>query len=202
MKRIVRLTESDLTRIVRRVLNEQYNDSYAGALKQLVDKVNSMLPKGGYKLAFSGPNERKINNCPMGAQYTSYISVVNSAGQRLGKTSVVLAMFTVTTNCKVEGQVGSSSFTVLGLDGTQIVNLDKRSGKKGGVAIPSGIFYNVATSYIQSGDKGLQQLGYALRGTKSTNAQGVKTDYSQVPVTLVAGLNQAKNSIEALVKTV
>lgn len=202
MKRVIRLTESDLARIVRRVINEQYSDSYTGALKQLVDNVNSMLPKGGYKLAFGGPNERTIKNCPMGKQYTSYINVVNSAGQPLGKSSVTLAMFTVTTNCKVEGQVGSSSVTIFGLGDTQIGNYGKSSQQKGGATIPGGIFYNVATSYIKSGDKGLQQLGYALRGTVSTNAQGVKTDYSKIPATLVAGLNQVKNSIEALVKTV
>jgi hypothetical protein len=203
MKRIIRLTESDLARIVRRVINEQkYNDSYTGALRQLVENVNSMLPKGGYKLAFGGPNERAINNCPMGKQYTSYINVVNSAGQPLGKSSVTLAMFTVTTNCKVEGQVGSSSVTILGLGDTQLGNFSKNSQQKGGVAIPGGTLFQAATSYIKSGDKGLQNLGYALRGTVSTNAQGVKTDYSKIPVTLVAGLNDAKKSIETLVKTV
>jgi hypothetical protein len=202
MKRIVRLTESDLTRIVRRVLNEQYNDSYTGALKQLVDNVNSMLPKGGYKLAFGGPNERKINNCPMGKQYSSYINVVDSAGQPLGKSSVTLAMFTVTTNCKVEGQVGLSSVTIFGLGDTQIGNYSKNSQQKGGTAIQGGALYQAATSYIKSGDKGLQQLGYALRGTISTNAQGVKTDYSKIPTTLLTGLNSAKNSIETLIKTV
>ena len=202
MKKIIRLTESDLARIVRRVINEQYNDSYTGALKQLVDNVNSMLPKGGYKLAFGGPNERTIKNCPMGKQYTSYINVVNSAGQPLGNSSVTLAMFTVVTNCKVEGQVGLSSVSIFGLGDTQIGNYSKNSQQKGGTAIQGGALFQAATSYIKSGEKGLQQLGYALRGTVSTNAQGVKTDYSKIPTTLVAGLNQVKNSIETLVKTV
>ena len=152
--------------------------------------------------AFGGPNERAIKDCPMGKQYTSYINVVNSAGQPLGNSSVTLAMFTVVTNCKVEGQVGSSSVSIFGLGDTQIGNYSKNSQQKGGTAIQGGALFQAATSYIKSGDKGLQQLGYALRGTVSTNAQGVKTDYSKIPTTLVAGLNQVKNSIETLVKTV
>jgi hypothetical protein len=132
----------------------------------------------------------------------SYINVVKADGQPLGATPVTLAGFYLTTNCKVEGQVGNTSVSIYGLGDTQLGNFSKNKDNKGGLAIPGGTLWNVGTSYIKSGDKNLAQLGYALRGQVSTNAQGVKTDYSKIPSTLIAGLNDAKKSIESLVKTV
>jgi hypothetical protein len=46
MKKIIRLTESDLARIVKRVINEQYNDNWKNSVSQLVDNINSKLPQG------------------------------------------------------------------------------------------------------------------------------------------------------------
>jgi hypothetical protein len=52
LKKIIRLTESDLARIVKRVINEQYNDNWKNSVSQLVDNINSKLPQGCPKFLF------------------------------------------------------------------------------------------------------------------------------------------------------
>jgi hypothetical protein len=58
MKKVIRLTESDLTRIVRRVINEQVVDQ--AAMDQMVAKSNELL-SGAVGLKFANQNGQLVS---------------------------------------------------------------------------------------------------------------------------------------------
>jgi len=87
MKKVIRLTERDLTRIVKRVINEQ------GLLDKVKNKVNSLVNNGG-----SGLNRTKLEK--MGYDLTSgsfldenkplYDSGVSSVGNSVSTADLQL----------------------------------------------------------------------------------------------------------------
>jgi hypothetical protein len=61
MKKIVRLTETDLSRIVRRVISEQVVDQKDDLIQVLTDKLESM--KSNTQFTADDVCETIINNC-------------------------------------------------------------------------------------------------------------------------------------------
>ena len=61
MKNTIRLTESDLARIVKRVINEQSVDEKTNLIQVLTDKLNSM--KSDSQFTANDVCETIINNC-------------------------------------------------------------------------------------------------------------------------------------------
>jgi hypothetical protein len=61
MKKIVRLTETDLSRIVRRVISEQVADQKDDLIQVLTDKLESM--KSNTQFTADDVCETIINNC-------------------------------------------------------------------------------------------------------------------------------------------
>ena len=202
MKRIIRLTESDLTRIVKRVINEQYDDNWFSGIQTMVASVNSKLPKGCPKLKALGPD-------PHPTVPTSRTAWVTVDFKSLGSsTDGLLMMFSILR--QKDGLVTSvnPSFRNPISDGAVVFSSPKTidpTTKKlevgPGGQITTGTLFTVGAALQKSPDKSLQLLGSVLKGQKSKNDKGqIVSDYSAIPAEIVNSFNSVIKSLHTMVK--
>jgi hypothetical protein len=202
MKRIIRLTESDLTRIVKRVINEQYDDNWFSGIQTMVASVNSKLPKGCPKLKALGPD-------PHPTVPTSRTAWVTVDFKSLGNaTDGLLMMFSILR--QKDGLVTSvnPSFRNPISDGAVVFSSPKTidpTTKKlevgPGGQITTGTLFTVGSALQKTPDKSLQLLGSVLKGQKSKNDKGqIVSDYSAIPAEIVNSFNSVIKSLHTMVK--
>jgi hypothetical protein len=202
MKRIVRLTESDLTRIVRRVINEQYDDNWFAGIQSMVASVNSKLPKGCPKLKAIGPDPHP--NSPNSR--TAWVTVdFKSLGS---STDGLLMMFSIlrqkdgvvtSVNPTFRNPINDGS-VVFGSMKTIDPTTKKLEVGPGG-QITTGTLFTVGSALQKTPDKSVQLLGSVLKGQKGKNDKGqIVYDYSAIPTEIVNSFNSVIKSLHTMVK--
>ena len=206
MKKIIRLTESDLARIVKRVINEQYNDNWKNSVSQLVDNINSKLPQGCPKFLF----EQKVKNLEGGGKSVMAYIMVDFTGLGFKNQKGLLSMMNVLQQSpKLNNVITSVNISLYNLVGETNVKqvpktMDYETKKlivNSTSTITTGDLFNIGKNVKQAPQKQLQLLGSVLMGQKSRNTQtGAVTDYSAIPTAMVQGLNQIKDTLHTFVK--
>jgi hypothetical protein len=207
MKRIIRLTESDLARIVRRVINEQYNDNWSAPIQQLVDSINQQLPKGSIKLGYYAPTKNVNPTSQMTDVTSGVIFKLKDAGFA---SDEMFIQFRVTYNKQNVVQTADCSIydpitnkkpfnSRRTLDPKDYKKLLYPGGGQVNYAVIQGIAKSLRTNSAQRKD--LLLLGEALYGQKSKNTQtGAITDYSKIPTQIITSVNDIIKSIDLMVK--
>ena len=123
MKRVIRLTESDLTRIVKRVLNEQpQTEEVVGGIqkaKGMADKVLGMISKGFDGIGMGmGTQEETIAKA---------IKLIPQSG--MGKEVYNQLLDMVQNGIKTKRLFGRNFDTVMDLIQTEFSKIDLRDGR-------------------------------------------------------------------------
>jgi hypothetical protein len=202
MKRIIRLTESDLARIVRRVINEQYDDNWASALQNIVADVNSKLPANSARLIANQPN---ITKQPDGTEQINASIGIDMKNLGMGGSGMLFRFGILKMK---DGVVQATSVTLYNPIGDKQVGraqktLDLQTKKLKYPVSPDFNYapiYEIAKALETSGNPKLTILGNALYGRKSKNTKTNEvTDFSQIPGKILTGINSVKKSIQAFI---
>jgi hypothetical protein len=202
MKRIIRLTESDLARIVRRVINEQYDDNWASALQNIVADVNSKLPANSARLIANQPN---ITKQPDGTEQINASIGIDMKNLGIGGSGILFRFGILKMK---DGVVQATSVTLQNPIGEKQVGraqktLDLQTKKLKYPVSPDFNYtpiYEIAKALETSGNPKLTILGNALYGRKSRNTKTNEvTDFSQIPGIILTGINSVKKSIQAFI---